>query len=155
MNLRDHSFYMQLALKEAQKAAQRNEVPIGAIIIGPEGDLIAKGFNQVEKRHSQAAHAEHIAIQKAGRVLGDWRLLHCTIYITLEPCAMCMNLIVLSRIPMVVYGASSLKFGFCLDKEGLVSLYRRNTVTIIPGVQADQSEALLQRFFSSRRKASE
>src|SRR5437868_12990127 len=85
--------FMKEALTEAQKAQEMGEVPIGAIVVNKEGVIIARGHNSVEKDYTQRAHAESLAIEKAGKVMGSWRLEGCWVYITLEPCTMCMGLI--------------------------------------------------------------
>lgn len=151
----DHIFYMQKALKEAQKAYKKDEVPIGAILIAPNGDIIGRGHNLVEKTKQQISHAEVRAISQACRKLGDWRLEGCWLYVTLEPCSLCMNLVLLSRLKGVVFGASSPVFGFELDKNGPLQLYRRNTIEIVKGICEQESLALLKSFFKEKRVASE
>ena len=103
---------MNVAISEALKALAKEEVPIGAVIVNKEGVIIARAHNLTEHNHTQAAHAEVLAIQKAGKKLGDWRLEGCWLYVTLEPCAMCYNLAVLSRLDGIVYGAESPLFGY-------------------------------------------
>ena len=146
-----HEFYMQTALTQAQKAFNHNEVPIGAIVVNPEGVIIARSYNQVESKRLQTCHAEIQAITKACKKLKDWRLNGYWIYVTLEPCAMCMNLILLSRFEGLVYGASSPIFGYELDTKGPLQLYRRNTLQIYKGVHADASAQLLKDFFKKKR----
>ena len=110
--------FMNDALKQAGRAFKKGEVPVGAIVVDSRGVVIGRGYNLVERRHSQLAHAELIALQKAAKKLGDWRLLGCWIYVTLEPCVMCMAAIRLSRCEGVVYGADSPQFGYQLvDKD--------------------------------------
>lgn len=142
---------MNRALKEAQKAFVEDEVPIGAIVINHDKEIIAKGHNQVEKKQQQIAHAEIIAITRANKKMASWRLEGCWLYVTLEPCAMCINLILLSRMEGIVFGASSPKFGYQLDKEGLISLYRRNTIEVLQGVCEQESAQLLKNFFQRKR----
>lgn len=148
---KDH-FFMSQALKQACLALKYDEVPVGAIVVSPEGKIIGRGFNQAEKRSSQAFHAEMLAIAKAGRKISDWRLNGCWIYVTLEPCAMCINLIRLSRCEGVVYGASSPLFGYqVVDKSSSFSVYKEDVVKIVAGVDKDKAAALLKGFFRLRR----
>lgn len=150
-----HISYMIKALQEAQKAFDKNEVPIGALVIDPVGKIIGRGHNLVEQKKQQTAHAEIRAITQACKKLKDWRLDNCWIYVTLEPCSMCMNLILLSRIEGLVYGASSPIFGFELDNTGPLQLYRRNKIQIIKEICQKESSELLKNFFKKKRKSSE
>ncbi|CAN5210135.1 tRNA adenosine(34) deaminase TadA [soil metagenome] len=147
-----HQQQMKLALAQAQCAFDADEVPVGAIIINKEGAIIAQAYNSVEQTHSQTAHAEMLAIAQAGSALGDWRLEECWLYVTLEPCAMCMNAIIISRLAGVVYGASSPLFGYLkVDKEGSSWLYKRDALTILSGIGEQESRQLLQQFFKQKR----
>lgn len=148
---KDH-FFMKQALKLAQKAFEADEVPIGSIVVSPEGRVIGRGYNTVEFKHTQLAHAEMICMQKAGAKLNDWRLADCWLYVTLEPCAMCMHMAVLSRIGGVVFGARSPLFGFHLDNDLTIALYKKSAPIVIEGVCADEAALLLQRFFKTKRK---
>ncbi len=145
-------YFMQEALKQAQKAAEKDEVPIGAVIVNKNGQIIARGYNQVEKKHTQTAHAEMTAITKAGKKMDDWRLENCWIYITLEPCAMCMVLIRLSRMKGVVFGADSPLFGYRLDKMLQLPVYKKDTFIVITGVLSNEAAILLKKFFKKKRK---
>lgn len=145
-------FFMQEALAEAQCAQQMGEVPIGAVIVNPEGIIIARAYNSVERDCTQRSHAESLAIELAGKHLGDWRLQGCWLYVTLEPCSMCMGLIKLSRLAGVVYGAPSPLFGFHLDNQDDLWVYKRDTLSVIEGVMADEAAGLLKRFFHKRRE---
>ena len=142
--------YMKKALAQAQKAFQEQEVPVGAVVVGPDNIILGRGYNQVEKKHQQAYHAEVIAISRASKKIGDWRLNNCTLYVTLEPCTMCMGLIRLSRLKRVVYGARSMLFGYQLDKEGQVSLYKKD-IEIKEGILVDQAAQILKNFFKQKR----
>ncbi|MDU3265430.1 MAG: nucleoside deaminase, partial [Staphylococcus sp.] len=96
-------FYMKCAIEEAKKARQLGEVPIGAVIV-KDNDIISRAHNLRETLQQPTAHAEHLAIERAAKVIGSWRLEDCTLYVTLEPCVMCAGTVVMSRIPRVVYG---------------------------------------------------
>lgn len=146
---------MHKALNEAKKAFNKDEVPIGAIVIDAQGKIIGRGYNLVEHKKQQIAHAEIRAITQACKKQKDWRLDGCWIYVTLEPCAMCMNLILLSRLEGLVFGASSPIFGFELDNQGPLQIYRRNKIQIIKGVLAQESSLLLKEFFIKKRNSSE
>lgn len=145
-------FFMQSACEEAQKALTQDEVPIGAIIVDGSGTIIARAYNQVEAQHTQCAHAELLALQHAGRVLGDWRLLDCWIYVTLQPCAMCMAAIKLHRLAGLVYGTNSPLFGFHLDNNEVDSVYKNDIIQILSGVGKEKSEQMLKQFFKKKRK---
>jgi tRNA(adenine34) deaminase len=147
-----HEQYMDQALKQAQKAFDQEEVPVGAVVVNAFGKVIARAFNAVEQQHTQLAHAEMQAVNKACKKLGDWRLEGCWVYVTLEPCAMCLNYLILSRVAGIVFGSESPVFGYHLDKEGVIQLYRKNAVAIIGGVRAPEAQALLKSFFIGRRK---
>ncbi|PAK74688.1 nucleoside deaminase, partial [Lentilactobacillus parakefiri] len=108
--MRTDNDYMRLAIKEARKAQELGEVPIGAVIV-KDNHVIARAHNLRETLQQPTAHAEHIAIERASEVIGSWRLEDCTLYVTLEPCVMCAGAIVMSRIPRVVYGAIDPKGG--------------------------------------------
>ena len=151
----EHLNYMKQALVQAKRAYKHHEVPIGAIVVNAAGVIIGRGYNQVEKKKQQLAHAEIRAITQACRKLGDWRLDGCWIYVTLEPCALCMNLILLSRIHGLAFGASSPLFGYKLDNRWPLQVYRRNTLEIISGIALQESAALLKNFFKERRISSE
>ncbi len=144
--------FMRQAMMQARLALKHEEVPVGAIVVSPEGIIIGRGYNQTEKRSCQAFHAEMIAITKAGRTMNDWRLCGCWVYVTLEPCCMCMNLITLSRCAGVVYGARSPLFGYQLvDKDRGFWVYNEDVVKIVEGVCAEEASALLKGFFKVRR----
>jgi tRNA(adenine34) deaminase len=146
-------FFMTKAFRQAELALKYDEVPVGAVVVSPEGHIIGRGYNQTEKKSSQAFHAEMLAITKAGISLHDWRLCDCWVYVTLEPCAMCMNLIRLSRCAGVVYGATSPLFGYqVVDKDSCFPVYKENVVKIIQAdLYIDKSAALLKSFFRVRR----
>ena len=151
----DHLF-MKLAIEEAQKAAGIGEVPIGAVI-AYRGEIIARAHNLRETDQSAVAHAELLAIEKACKALGTWRLEETTLYVTLEPCAMCSGAILLSRIPRVVYGAADPKGGCAGTFMNLLQDIRFNHQSeVISGVLAQECGQLLTSFFQgirNRRKA--
>lgn len=148
--VRDAHYYMNRALRSAHKAYKNDEVPVGAVVVSPEGYIVGQGYNLVETRGQQQAHAEMIAIARACKKIGDWRLDGYSLYVTLQPCVMCMGLIQLSRISRLVYGAHSKLFGYQLDNEGHVQVYNKD-IEIMPSVLADESAHLLQRFFKEKR----
>jgi len=144
-----HEKYMMEALKQARKAYNNNEVPIGAVVINEDGKIIGRGYNKMEATKCQTGHAEVVAIQKACKKINDWRLDKCWLYVTLEPCAMCFGLILLSRIEGVVFGAKSPLFGFGYEN------YKKNIkcdLTILEGIRENECIKLLQDFFKDIRK---
>lgn len=144
--------YMKEALRQAKKAYALDEVPIGCVIVH-ENEIIARGYNKRNTRSNTLAHAEIIAINKASRVLGDWRLEGCTMYITLEPCQMCAGAIVQSRIPRVVIGSMNPKAGCAGSVLNLLQMSQFNHQSeIIPGVLEDECSQMLQAFFKELRK---
>ena len=143
---------MQAALRQARVAFRKGEVPIGAVVVGPDGTIISRGHNLIEKRQTQTAHAEIIALEKAARKKSGWRLNGCWLYVTLEPCAMCVGLMRLSRIDGIVYGAPSPLFGGSLDTESSSSLYKVGAFQVVRGVAAQESADLLGSFFKERRE---
>ncbi len=142
---------MQRALQQANKAAVSDEVPIGAVVVDVHGVVIARAHNQVEKKHTHSENADILALQTAGSKRKDWRLIGGWIYVTLEPCSMCMNLIQLSRCNGVVYGASSPLFGHRLDSNKEDQIYKKVTLSVVEGVCAGQSAQLLKNFFIQKR----
>jgi tRNA(adenine34) deaminase len=150
---RDEQF-MQLALAEAQKAAQNGEVPVGCVIVHRD-QVIAVGRNRREKGKSALAHAEIMAIRRACRALGGWRLWECELYVTLEPCPMCAGAILNARIPKVVFGAADEKAGAMGSVFDLFSFPLNHKPLVVSGVCAEESKALLQAFFQKLRKRQE
>jgi len=148
-----HARFMCYALEQAQKAFDEDEVPVGAVVVTGEGEIIAQDYNRVEQRKTQNAHAEMLALAQAGAKIGDWRLNGCWLYVTLEPCAMCFNALVLNRVEGVVFGARSPLFGYHLDKVSGVSLYndRSFSIEVVEGVCSEKSVELLQSFFKNKR----
>jgi tRNA(adenine34) deaminase len=149
--MQDHTTWMQLALREAQKAFEKGEAPIGAVIIH-EGRIIGRGHNLMETLQDPTAHAEMLAITSAANTLAAWRLNDCILYVTLEPCIMCTGAILLSRIPTIVYGAKDPRYGACGSAVQLAQNDRIDVqAEIIGGVlEADCSE-LIRLFFRKIR----
>jgi tRNA(adenine34) deaminase len=144
-------YFMRLALREAERAIEHDDVPVGAVIVGG-GEVIGAGHNERELRDDPTAHAELIAIREAARALGSWRLLDTVLYVTLEPCAMCAGAIVLGRIPRVVYGAVDPKAGAAGSVLDILAEPRLNHRPEVAGglLEAECAE-LLRAFFRSRR----
>lgn len=145
--------YMQIALQLAQEAAAAGEVPVGAIVV-KNGEIIGRGYNAPISTHDPSAHAEIRAMRDAAEHLGNYRLVDCTLYVTLEPCAMCSGAIQHARIAKVFFGASDPKTGACGSVINLMAEPKLNHHTeITGGVLAEQCGKLLSDFFALRRKA--
>src|SRR3954470_5856532 len=143
--------FMRLAISEAERALEHDDVPIGAVVVR-DGEVIGAGRNERELRQDPTAHAEAIALRAAAHALGSWRVLGATLYVTLEPCAMCAGAIVLARVPRVVYGCTDPKAGAAgsvLDILAEPRLNHRPSVTA--GVLQPECAALLKDFFAARR----
>lgn len=141
---------MSLAMDLAQQAFELNEVPIGAVIVDKDGKIIATAYNQVEKKKSQLAHAELQVLTKANKKMKKWRLHDLTMYVTLQPCVMCMGALILSRIGRIVYGAQSPLFGCNLDKLDWFGIYK-DSLPIIEFQEHVASIHLLKKFFIKQR----
>ena len=147
----EHEYYMQVALDEAAAADRADEVPVGAVVVH-EGRIIGRGSNQKQRLGDPTAHAEMLAITAAAEALGDWRLTGCTLYVTLEPCAMCAGAIVLARIETLVFGTADPKTGACGSVYNLVDDPRANhRVAVVHGVLEERCAAILQVFFARQR----
>jgi tRNA(adenine34) deaminase len=150
-----HEQMMKLAMREAQRAFDEDEVPVGAVVVH-DGKVIGRGYNQIERLQDPTAHAEMIALTAAANHLGSRRLEHCTLYVTLEPCPMCAGAIVLARIPTLVFGAFDPKAGACGTLYNIPEDGRLNhTVMVVPGVLDRESEQLLKGFFGRIRSVSD
>jgi tRNA(adenine34) deaminase len=146
-----HEYYMRLALREAKRATDHGDVPIGAVVV-LDGEVIAAAGNERELRRSPVAHAEMLAIEGAAARMSSWRLLNTVLYVTLEPCPMCAGAIVQARIPHLVYGATDEKAGAAGTLYNVCQDDRLNhCLEITSGVLADESAALLRQFFQARR----
>ena len=143
--------WMTRALELAREAAAAGEVPVGAVIVR-DGEVVGEGYNLTVTEADPTTHAEVVAIRRAAATLGDWRLLDCTLYVTLEPCAMCAGAIVLARIPRVVFGATDPKAGMVVTLGNLLQDPRLNhRCDVTGGVLAEESGELLRAFFRERR----
>ncbi|MGX1882490.1 tRNA adenosine(34) deaminase TadA [Streptomyces sp. NPDC055287] len=142
---------MRLALDEAARAAEAGDVPVGAVLLAPDGSLLAAGHNEREATGDPTAHAEVLAIRRAARELGEWRLTGCTLVVTLEPCTMCAGAIVQSRVERVVYGALDEKAGAAGSLWDVVRDRRLNhRPEVIQGVLEGECSAQLTAFFRDR-----
>jgi tRNA(adenine34) deaminase len=149
--LEGDEYFMRLALREAERASAHEDVPIGAVVVHA-GEVIATGCNERERRQDPTAHAEILALRAAAQALGSWRVLDATLYVTLEPCAMCAGAIVLARVPRVVYGASDPKAGACGSVLDVLSEPRLNhRPEVRGGLLGQECGQLLSEFFASRR----
>ncbi len=145
--------WMQLALEEARKAAQEQEVPVGAVAV-LEGELVAREHNRSIQLHDPTGHAEILVLRQAGQKLSNYRLKNLEIYVTLEPCAMCAGALLWARIQQLVFGARDEKAGAVFSKASLLSEGRFNhTVQVVEGILAQPSRELLHEFFADRRSA--
>ena len=144
--------FMKEALVEAKLAFKEEEVPIGAVIVSPEGKIIGKGRNQIIKLNDPTAHAEILAIREACKNLGNFRLLGCKIYVTLEPCPMCAYALVLARIEELIFATRDEKTGACGSIYNLVQDLRFNhRIKIREGLLKEEAQNLLKNFFKLRR----
>lgn len=148
-----HAAWMGLALGEARRALLTADVPIGAVVLGPDGGVLGLGRNEREAHGDPTAHAEVVAIREAAANLGSWRLADCTLVVTLEPCTMCAGAIVLARVPRVVFGAWDEKAGAAGSVFDVLRERRLNHwVEVFPGVREDECAALLKDFFGAHRQ---
>lgn len=147
--------WVRLAVAEARAVGTSGDVPVGALVVGPDGAVLGRGRNVRERDHDPTGHAEVVALREAGRALGTWRLEGCSLVVTLEPCAMCAGAMVLARLPALVYGADDPKAGAAGSVFDLVRDPRLNhRVQVTSGVLADECGQLLTRFFRARRARS-
>lgn len=144
--------WMTVALAEARGALGTGDVPVGAVVVGPDGEVVGRGHNAREAEHDPTAHAEIVALRAASARLGRWRLDDCTLVVTLEPCVMCAGATVLARVPRLVLGAWDPKAGACGSQWDVVRDRRLNhRVEVVGGVLEDECGALLREFFEERR----
>lgn len=150
--LQPHEHWMRAAIDQAVRALEADEVPIGAVVVHADR-VIGEGCNQRETLRDPTAHAEMIAITQAAEALGSWRLLDCTLYVTLEPCPMCAGAIVQARLPTVIYGADDPKAGACHTLYRITDDVRLNhRATVIGGVLQEECARLLRDFFAQQRR---
>ena len=146
--------FMRLAMNAAAEAKLAGEVPVGAVVV-KDGEVIAVGYNQPIGQHDPTAHAEINALRAAAQKLGNYRLVDCTLYVTLEPCAMCAGAMMHARLARVVFGASDPKTGACGSVMNLFAEKKLNHQTqLVGGVLAEECGAMLSTFFSERRQQS-
>jgi tRNA(adenine34) deaminase len=145
--------HMRRAIHEASLALAHDDVPVGAVVLGPTGELLGAGHNERERLQDPTAHAEMLAIRAAAAAVGSWRLLDTTLYVTLEPCAMCAGAIVLARIPRVVFGTPDPKAGAAGSVLDILAEPRLNhRPAVVGGVLQPDCAALLLDFFAARRR---
>jgi tRNA(adenine34) deaminase len=150
--LSNEDYFMRLALREAELASAHGDVPIGAVI-EHDGELIAAAHNERELRQDPTAHAEILALREAAEALGSWRVLDATLYVTLEPCAMCAGAIVLARVERVVFGAEDPKAGACGSVLDVLADARLNhRPEVLAGPLREECGELLRSFFAARRR---
>ncbi|WP_344858942.1 tRNA adenosine(34) deaminase TadA [Planomonospora alba] len=143
---------MRLALAQAVRAGERGEVPVGAVVLGPGGEVLAEAGNDRESLSDPTAHAEVLALRRAARARGGWRLTGCTLVVTLEPCTMCAGAAVLARVDRVVYGAVDAKAGAAGSLWDVIRDRRLNhRPEVLMGVLADECAGVLTGFFAARR----
>jgi tRNA(adenine34) deaminase len=144
---------MAIALEEARAAAAAGDVPVGCVVLGPDGVVLARRHNEREAASDPTAHAEILALRDAAAKLGSWRLAGCTMVVTLEPCPMCAGALVAGRVATVVFGAADPKAGACGSLYNLCVDPRLNhEVEVVHGVAAETSGGLLTAFFDARRR---
>jgi tRNA(adenine34) deaminase len=149
-----HKVWMDRALEQARAAMTHGDVPIGAVVVR-DGEVIAEGHNRREIDGDPTAHAEILALRAAARAVGSWRLEGCTLYVTLEPCAMCAGALVLARLPELVFAATDPKAGAVGSLYDIARDERLNhQVSVTAGVLADECGLILRRFFQARRAPS-
>lgn len=154
IDLHSDQYFMGEALRQARKAWEREEVPIGAVVVH-EGRVIARAFNQVELLKDATAHAEMLAITQAESVIGDWRLNECELFVTKEPCPMCAGAMIHVRLKRVIFGCDAAKDGAAGSLMNLLQDARLNhRCEITRGVRHDECAQMLQAFFRERRAAS-
>ncbi|HFI0271050.1 TPA: tRNA adenosine(34) deaminase TadA [Streptococcus suis] len=148
----EKEYFMRQALEEARKSLEKDEIPIGCVIV-KKGQIIGRGHNAREELNQAIMHAEVMAIQEANRVEGNWRLLETTLFVTIEPCVMCSGAIGLARIPRVIYGATNQKFGAAGSLYDILADVRLNhRVEVGKGILEEECAQMMQDFFRQRRE---
>jgi len=147
-----HIEFMKKALNEAQKAGQKDEIPIGAVLVAENDELLSAAHNQTASRQDPTAHAEILALREAADKIGNYRLLNTALYVTVEPCPMCMGAIIHARVAQVIFGTRDPKWGAAGSLYNFAEDHRFNhRPEIIEGICADECRKLMQDFFSSKR----
>lgn len=152
-DIRDDRFFMSKALAEARKAADRGEVPVGAIVV-KDGLVLGRGHNRSVSKQDPTAHAEIMALRAAARRIGNYRLIGCDLYVSLEPCAMCLGAVVQARIRRLVYGAADPKSGAVVSVMRFPFGKLNHRPAISAGLMADQCADVLKAFFREKRRSS-
>ena len=152
MHKLDDEWFVSLALEQADEAYRQNEVPVGAVLVDESGKILSKSFNIKETNHNPCGHAEILVIQQAARELSSWRLVGCTLYVTLEPCPMCLSACVQARIGRLVFGAydkkgGALSLGYKLFKDSRLN----HQFPVVGGVKHFDCSRILSRFFKEKR----
>ena len=152
----DDTRYMKMALQEAAAAGERGEVPVGAVLVGKDGKVLARNGNRCIEYHDPAGHAELLVLRQAGTILRNYRLLGTTLYATIEPCAMCAGAMVHARISRLVFGAADPKTGAAVSLYQIPQDQRLNhRIEVQSGIMAEECAMLLKDFFKSRRNGRE
>lgn len=151
-NLSDHMWFMNIALEEAELAYKASEVPVGAVLVSPEGNIISRKFNLKESSFNPTGHAEILCLEESGKKLKNWRLADCTLYVTLEPCPMCLSAMVQSRLKQCIFGAydskgGALSLGYNLHQDKRLN----HQFSVWGGVKHFECSKLLSQFFKERR----
>ena len=142
---------MARALSQARLAAKAGEVPIGALILGPSGEVLAEGFNQPIGTQDPTAHAEIVVLREAARRLSNYRLPGTTLVVTVEPCLMCAGALLNARVARVVFGAREPKWGALVSQLRIADLALNHTIEIVSGVRVEECASILKQFFAARR----
>ncbi|SEM58624.1 tRNA adenosine(34) deaminase TadA [Halomonas caseinilytica] len=152
--MRSDEYYMHRAVEQAHLAEAAGEVPVGAVVVDPDGDIVGRGFNAPVSGHDPSAHAEIRALRDAGARLGNYRLDGCTLFVTLEPCLMCTGAIIHARLARVVYGAAEPRSGMAESRANLFAQpWYNHRVEVTGGVLASRIAKHLKAFFAARRNA--
>lgn len=150
--MNDNELFMREALALAKEASRMGEIPVGAIVVNKDGEIIARAYNLREREKNAVAHAEILAIEQACKAIGGWRLNGCALYVTLEPCPMCAGALVNSRIDKVVFGAYDMQAGCCGSVVNFNAYPFNHAFVIEGGVLEDECRDVLTEFFNNKRK---